>query len=116
MNTQQLEQLILSILEDMKAVDLVNLDVSQLTDVTDKMIICSGTSNRHTQAMADRVVAEAKAAGFMPLGVEGLEQGDWVLVDFSDIVLHLMQPETRSFYSLEKLWTVVTETRGENEN
>lgn len=91
-------------LADMKAVDVRVLDVRGSSDVTDYMVIASGTSDRHLRAVADRVVQMAKAAGHRPLGVEGEEQGEWVLVDLPDVMVHVLLPRTREFYQLEQLW------------
>ena len=93
-------------LEDMKARDLRVLDVRGLTSVTDYLLIASGTSDRHVRSLAQGLVASAKQAGLPPLGVEGLEAGEWVLVDLCDVVVHVMQPRTREFYKLEDLWAV----------
>jgi ribosome-associated protein len=92
-------------LADMKAVDVRVIDVRGANDVADFMVIASGTSDRHLRAIADRVVQMAKASGQRPLGVEGLEQGEWVLVDLPDVMVHVMLPRTREFYQLEQLWT-----------
>jgi ribosome-associated protein len=89
---------------DLKANDLRVLDVRKLTDVTDYMIIASGRSGRHVRAIAENVVEQSKKKKHQPLGVEGLSQGEWVLVDLCDVVVHVMVPETREFYQLEKLW------------
>ena len=94
-------------LENMKAVDVQVLDVRGISDVADFMVIASGTSDRHLRAVADRVVQMAKASGFRPLGVEGEEQGEWVLVDLPDVMVHIMLPRTREFYQLEQLWESV---------
>ena len=91
-------------IEDMKGQDVNVLDVRGMTDVTDTMIIASGTSNRHVKAVADRVLEALRDAGVKPLGVEGEQQGEWILLDFGDVVVHIMHPETRRFYELEKLW------------
>lgn len=103
MQSEQLK-FILNILEDMKARDIVTLDVSNITNVTDIMIVCTGTSNRHTRSIAERIITECKAQGIMPLGVEGEQYGDWILVDLADVIVHIMLAETRGFYNLEKLW------------
>lgn len=105
MTTDQLHQFVLSKLDDMKAKDILSLAVSELTDMTDYMIIASGTSNRHVRSIADNLTQKAKEAEITIVGVEGEDTGEWVLVDFSDIVVHIMQEETRRFYDLEKLWT-----------
>lgn len=91
-------------LEDMKAVDIRVLDVRGLSDVTDYMVIAGGTSDRHLRSVADRVVQMCKAAGQRPLGVEGEQQGEWVLVDLPDVMVHIMLPRTRELYQLEQLW------------
>lgn len=105
MTTEQLQQFALTKLDDMKAKDIISLAVSELTDMTDYMIIASGTSNRHVRSIADNLVSKAKEAGISIIGVEGEDTGEWVLVDFSDVIVHVMQEETRQFYDLEKLWT-----------
>lgn len=100
-----LKKLVIDALEDLKAVNTVILDVSGLTDVMDHMIITSGTSSRHVKSLASNVGAEAKKVGVHPIGVEGSDVGEWVLVDFGDVVVHVMQPSTRDFYDLERLWS-----------
>jgi len=91
-------------LDDMKAVNVRVLDVRELTDVFDTMVIASGNSDRHVRSLAERVVEKAKAAGFRPLGTEGARDGEWVLVDLQDILVHVMLPRVREFYGLERLW------------
>ena len=102
---EDLRQLILTAIEDMKGEDVLELDVKGKTSVTDKLIIVSGTSSRHVKSIASNVAVEAKRNGSKPLGVEGETQGEWVLVDLGDIVVHVMQPHVRQFYDLEKLWS-----------
>jgi ribosome-associated protein len=104
MTLEELEQLVINTLENMKAQDIKVIDVSSKSSVTERMIIATGTSTRHVKSIADDVVKEAKDAGMPPLGSEGEEAADWVLVDLNDIVLHVMLAETRGFYNLEKLW------------
>ncbi len=99
-----LTHLVTGALADRKAQRVTMLDVHDLTDVTDVMVIASGRSPRHVKAAAEHVVEKTKAAGCRPLGVEGLREGEWVLVDLGDLVLHVMTPETRETYQLEKLW------------
>jgi ribosome silencing factor RsfS/YbeB/iojap len=99
-----LQDVVLDALADMKAVDVKALDVRGLTDITDTMVVASGTSDRHVKSIADRVVQRCREAGFRPFGMEGERDGDWVLVDLHDVVLHVMLPRTREFYALEKLW------------
>jgi len=93
-------------LEDAKGVDIVALDVRQLTDITDAMLIVTGGSERHIKTLAERVLERMRAAGWRPLGVEGLDGGDcdWVLADFVDVVVHIMRAPTREKYDLEGLW------------
>jgi ribosome-associated protein len=105
MDSEQLTQLIVAALDDLKAVNTVTLDVSALTDVMDYMVITSGTSNRHVKSLASHVAVEAKKQGMAPMGTEGEDAGEWVLVDFGDVVVHVMLPATRDFYDLERLWT-----------
>lgn len=101
----------LAALEDLKGKDIVSLDVSELTDVMDTLVICTGTSNRQVKSLADNVVEEGKKSGVRPIGVEGMEQGEWVLVDYGDLVVHVMLADVRSFYDLEKLWSMTPNTR-----
>ena len=91
-------------LEDIKAINVAVLDVRELTDIADTLIIASGTSDRHVRSIADRVVEFAKKAGFRPMGVEGERDGEWVLVDLQDVIVHVMLPRVREFYRLESLW------------
>ncbi len=104
MTPEALRTLIVDALEDRKGRDVVTMDVTGISDVTDYMIVASGTSNRHVKALVDNVVEAAVSAGVRPLGVEGRETNEWVLVDVGDAVVHVMQSETRDFYDLERLW------------
>jgi ribosome-associated protein len=99
-------QVVENALDDMKAVNVKVLAVKKLTDITDTMIIASGNSDRHVRSIADRVVEFAKKAGFRPMGVEGERDGEWVLVDLQDVIVHIMLPKVREFYRLESLWDV----------
>jgi len=99
-----LREVVIAALEDMKAVNVKALDVRGLTDITDTMVVASGTSDRHVKSIADRVVQRCKEAGFRPFGIEGERDGEWVLLDLQDLVLHVMLPRVREFYALEKLW------------
>jgi len=104
MHIDALKSLVINALEDLKAQDIAVLDVSRLTSVTDLMVVASGTSSRHVAALAEHVVQTAKEQGVPPLGVEGENGTDWVLVDLGNLVVHLMLPETRQLYDLERLW------------
>ncbi len=99
-----LAQVVLAALEDMKAVNVKAMDVRGITDITDMMVVASGTSDRHVKSIADRVVQRCKEAGYRPFGIEGERDGEWVLLDLNDVVLHVMLPRVREFYALEKLW------------
>jgi ribosome-associated protein len=101
---QQLKAFVIDKIEDLKARDIVDLDVAEKSSVTETMLVCSGNSKRHVISIAENVVVEAKQAGTQPLSIVGRETGDWVLVDLGDVVLHVMQDEARDFYQLEKLW------------
>jgi ribosome-associated protein len=107
-----LNQAIINALENLKGKNIVTLDVHELTDVMDTLIIASGTSNRHARSLAENLVEETKKAGFRALGIDGLETGDWVLVDYGDTVVHVMQQEARDYYELEKLWSMKPANRG----
>jgi len=99
-----LQKAVTTALEDMKAVNVRVLDVRGLTDIADTMVIASGNSDRHVRSIADRVVEKARGAGFRPLGTEGARDGEWVLVDLQDLIVHVMLPRVREFYGLERLW------------
>ena len=114
-NPEQLNQILMQSIDDLKGNDVVKLDVRELSDVMDTLIIVSGTSNRHVKSLVDNAVEEAKKAGFKPIGVEGKEGGEWVLVDFGDTVVHAMLPTTRSFYDLEKLWSLEPGMRSQDD-
>ena len=103
-NTEELKAIVLAALEDAKANDVRQLDVRRLTDITDWMVVASGTSTRHVLALADNVRTRVKAHGLSPIGTEGESGSDWVLLDYGDVVVHLMLPDTRGFYDLEGLW------------
>ena len=103
---KNLQDIVISALEEVKAQDIVSIDVKDITDVMDTMVVASGNSNRQVKSLANNVVVEAKAAGYSLLGVEGEDTGEWVLVDFGDVIIHIMLPATRVFYDLEKLWSM----------
>lgn len=106
MNTEQLKTLAINALQDLKGLDIQTMDVKDYCDFTDVMIFCTGTSNRHVKSLASNVVEEAKKAGQRPLGMEGEDTSDWVLIDLGDVVVHVMQKEVRDFYKVEELWEV----------
>ena len=91
-------------LDDMKAVDVRVLDLRGMTDIADWMVVGSGNSDRHVRSISDRVLEQAKASGTRPFGVEGAHEGEWVLVDLPDVMVHVMLPRVREFYALEQLW------------
>ena len=97
---------VLAAVEELKAKDVVQIDVRGKSSVCDFMVIASGTSTRHVKSIADEVVRFAKKLDVMPLGVEGEREAEWVLVDLGDVVVHAMLPRVREFYALERLWTV----------
>lgn len=111
MQSEQIKQMVLAVLDDYKAINVVDLDVREQTSITDTMIICSGTSKRHLKTLAEQVVIKAKSQGLEPLGVEGEDAAEWILVDLGDVVVHIMQPPVREFYSLEKLWSTTEQVR-----
>jgi len=104
MEIDQLRELVHSALEDMKARDITELDVRGKSSVTDFMVIASGTSKRHVMSVAQDLLEKVKAAGLLPVGTEGQGVGDWILVDLGDVIVHVMMPDARSFYDLERLW------------
>jgi ribosome-associated protein len=108
LTSDQLRDLVISALEDLKAIDIQQISVAGQNPLTDLFVIASGNSSRHVKSMAEKLVLKAKAAGCAPLGVEGARQGEWVLVDLNDVVVHLMLPQKRAFYNLEKLWEAST--------
>ncbi len=111
LTTDQLQQLVVSSLEDFKATDITVIDVSGKSPLTERLVVASGNSTRHVKSMADNLIVKAKAAGNPPLGVEGAREGEWVLVDLNDVIVHLMLPQTRAFYNLEKLWEASADHR-----
>ena len=117
MQFEKLKHVVITAIEDLKGEKIIQLDVKGKTSFTDLMVIVSGTSSRHVKSIADNVMEKVKQAGVIPLGMEGEAQAEWVLVDLGDIVVHVMQPQVREFYSLEKLWTMdeVSNQRGANQ-
>ena len=104
MNQQEFTNFVVDKIEDMKARNITIIDVTGKSSVTDTLVICSGTSKRHVSSIAENVIVQCKQIGEAPLSVEGKDVGEWVLVDLGNLVLHVMQDETRDFYQLEKLW------------
>ncbi len=109
--SRQLLELAIAVLDDAKGDNIQVIDLTDRSSFADYMIVVSGHSTRQVKAMADRLVQRAKASGFTPLGVEGDREAEWVLVDLADIVVHLMLPQTRAFYNLEKLWSTPPASR-----
>ena len=107
----QLQELVVSSLEDFKAIEILVIDVAGKSPLTDRLVIASGNSTRHVKSMAENLIVNAKAEGYTPVGVEGQREGEWVLVDLNDVIVHLMLPQTRAFYNLEKLWEVSAKHR-----
>ena len=102
----ELKDLVIQALEDVKGQEIIALDVSEQTDITDFMVVASGGTNRQVKALVNNVVEDAKKSGVTPIGVEGQEQGDWVLIDLADVIVHVMLPKVRQYYDLERLWSM----------
>lgn len=116
LNPEQINELVVTSLEDMKALDIQVIDVRNKTSVTDYMIVATGTSSRHVKSIAELVVINAKEQGLAPIGTEGEVSADWVLVDLNDSIVHVMLAEAREFYALEKLWTIDAAEDDANQN
>jgi ribosome-associated protein len=121
MQPESIRDLVVTTLEDMKAFDIATLDVRGKTSITDYFVIASGNSDRHVRSSAEAVAFQAKQAGQPPIGTEGLQEGEWALIDLNGVVVHIMQPRVRDFYQLERLWNVdpataekVSKERGAN--
>ena len=104
MQAEEIKNLVIEALEDLKADNITVLDVKPRTSVTDYMVIASGTSSRHVKSLADNVISEAKDRGIKPVGIEGETSAEWILVDLGGVVVHVMMPATRTFYDLERFW------------
>ncbi|MGH8433950.1 MAG: ribosome silencing factor [Pseudomonas sp.] len=111
MASEDLVKLAVAALEDIKAQDITTIDVREKTSVTDFMVIASGTSSRHVKSLVDNVLEKVKEKGVRPLGSEGLDTGEWALLDLGDVVVHVMQVATRQFYDLERLWQGAEQSR-----
>ena len=111
-----LQQTITNAIEDLKGQDVKIIDVTKLSDVMDTLVIVTGTSNRHVKSVANNVIEDCKKQGIQPIGVEGMDGGEWVLVDYGDTVVHVMLAATRDFYGLEKLWYMEPAGRKKNQS
>lgn len=105
MKSEAIKEAVVATLEDIKSRDIRVLDVREITDVTDFLVIASGTSSRHVASSAEKVLRQLQDLGVRPLGKEGLDGSEWALLDYGDVVVHIMLPKTRDFYALEKLWS-----------
>lgn len=106
MTSEELYKIVVTALEELKATNIQILDVKNLTSITDFMIFASGNSGRQVKALADKTIETAKGHNILPLGTEGIQEGDWALVDLGDVIVHVMRPAIRDYYQLEKLWSV----------
>jgi ribosome-associated protein len=106
MESNALKDLAVDALDDIKGIEIVALNVEGQTDIADHMVVASGSTSRQVKALADSVIEKAKAAGVRPLGVEGQETSEWVLIDLGDVIVHVMLPKVREFYDLERLWSL----------
>ena len=104
LSSEEVAKLAIAALEDVKAQDIVSINVREKTSVTDFMVIASGSSSRHVKSLADNVLEKVKEQGVRPLGSEGMDTGEWALLDLGDVVVHVMLPTARQFYDLERLW------------
>ena len=114
MQPEELTEIVIKTLEDMKAQDIRTVDVRGKTSITDIMVVASGTSDRHVKSLAEAVAFQSKLAGEPPLGTEGTNEGEWALVDLNGVVVHVMQPKVRDFYQLERLWSVGDKSTDDN--
>ncbi len=113
MQAEQLVQVVIAALEELKGQDILTIDVREKTSITDFMVIATGSSSRQVKALADTVLEKVKAQGVKPIGSEGLESGEWGLIDLGNVVVHVMQPATRQFYDLERLWQGAEQSRAQ---
>ena len=113
MQSEELVKLAISALEEIKAQDITTIDVRGKTSITDFMLIASGTSSRHVKSLVDNVLEKVKEQGVRPIGTEGMDTGEWALLDLGDIVVHVMLPTARQFYDLERLWQGAEQSRAQ---
>ncbi len=111
MNIEEIQQLAVTALDDLKGIDILSIDVRGQTTLSDFMVICTGRSNRHVKSLAESVVVQAKKAKLSYIRTEGEKEGEWVIVDLADVVVHVMLPAAREFYKLEDLWEPIKELR-----
>ncbi len=111
MQLKSLTTLIIKALEELKGLDITTLNVKNITPVTDVMIVCTGTSNRHVKSLAENVTQKMKAKDIKILGVEGANEAEWILIDLGDVIVHVMQQRARDYYGLEQLWGRRTSTK-----
>ncbi len=114
-NPAPLLEIALQALEEMKARDVSTLDVRGITSITDTMVVASGTSGRHVKALADNVAEQAKKHGWPPVGMEGQQESEWILVDLGDVIVHVMQSAAREYYDIERLWQDLSPEGRQNE-
>ena len=106
MESNALKDLVIDALDDIKGIEIVALNVEGQTDIADHMVVASGTSPRQVKALSDSVIEKAKAQGVRPIGVEGQDTAEWILIDLGDVIVHVMLPKVREFYDLERLWSL----------
>ncbi len=113
MPSEDLVKLAVTALEEIKAQDITTIDVRGKTSITDFMLIASGTSSRHVKSLVENVLEKVKEQGVRPIGTEGMDTGEWALLDLGDIVVHVMLPTAREFYDLERLWQGAEQSRAQ---
>ncbi|THG79423.1 ribosome silencing factor [Pseudomonas sp. A-1] len=113
MQAEQLVQVVIAALEELKGQDILTIDVREKTSITDFMVIATGSSSRHVKSLAETVLEKTKEQGVRPIGSEGLESGEWGLIDLGNVVVHVMQAATRQFYDLERLWQGAEQSRAQ---
>lgn len=113
MQAEQLVQVVIAALEELKGQDITTIDVREKTSITDFMVIATGSSSRHVKSLCDTVLEKTKEQGVRPIGSEGLDAGEWGLIDLGNVVVHVMQAATRQFYDLERLWQGAEQSRAQ---